>query len=145
MDGRTTSERTQKVVPKLPGMAEQWNKPAWSYSGWIDGDLQVKPPAFKWPTTTAIRQLSNESFPSENTGSRPIYRSERGSLSAGDHCASLSRGHLLCRVTHREERKPPECKSDMSDEHQEGQGWQRESERKRERLQALAGEVEKVN
>lgn len=50
-----------------------------------------------------------------------FYESVQGSLSVGYHCLSHSHGHLLCRVTNEEERKPPEYKSDRADEHEEGQ------------------------
>ncbi len=60
----------------------------------------------------------------------------------GYHCLSHSHGHLLCRVTHREERKPPEYKSDWAVETRGGAGM---IERERERLQALVRELETVN
>lgn len=83
----------------------------------------------------------------QNTQFLPIYESVQGSLSVGYHCLSHGHGHLLCRVTNGEERKPPEYKSDRADEHKEEQKGERESERHRERgrLQALVRERETVN
>lgn len=73
------------------------------------------------PRKRAKQQLNNKSLSSVgNTGSLPIYQSARGSLSAGYHCLSQSRGHLLRRVTRREERRPPENKSERPGERGEG-------------------------
>lgn len=64
-----------------------------------------------------------------------------GSLSVGYHCLSHSHGHLLCRVTHKQERQPPEYKSDWAVKQEEGQ----ERWSKKGRLQALVWEIEAVN
>lgn len=77
------------------------------------GDLQVYVPCIQMTFHNCKTPAENMSFTSEeNTGPLPIYQSVRGSLSVAYHCLSHSHGHLLCRVTHREERKPPEYKSD---------------------------------
>lgn len=77
----------------------------------------------------------------ENTACLPMYKSVRGSLSVGYHCLNHCHAHLLCRVTHREERKPPAYISDWAKGGKEGQEY-REREGGRERLQALAIEIE---